>query len=415
MDPAEATRDRARSFVARALTVPPQDVGGLARDAASAPWSTVLREAGRPLHPLLGAAVVRLGLGVPPDVRATLDAAGRHAAIVALRRQSALHEALPALERAGLPPVVLKGFDVAHRFYDAPALRPMNDVDLWLPRGTLAKAAGVLGRLGWRPTWRGGSLAAQVAGGTLWLEHGTPPLLLEVHEAPGSLRATVPGALAAIRARSVRVQLGPTEALVLDVPDLLLHVALHTARHHRFFEAVLRLHDVACIVRRSAAGLDWDRIGDDARRLGTSGWLATTLAAAQLLFHVELPDGLWARWGVSEAPDLARAALPLAWSRWRTSANPESASMAASPVARWRGLATRLAAVVAHEGPTLEDRWLRLRLAAQVSAPAWWRALREGQFSGARADEMRRLGRASEALERALEAANARAAGSGDR
>src|SRR5580692_11564511 len=111
-----------------------------------------------------------------PD-RATLGDmadAFRMEAVLLLPRAVAL--AVRPLTDVGLEPVIFKGPAVAAR-YPRPGLRPMEDIDLLLPRADHARALTALAASGWR--------VVRAAGGdqydTVLAHDEVPSLFLELH------------------------------------------------------------------------------------------------------------------------------------------------------------------------------------------------------------------------------------------
>ena len=88
-------------------------------------------------------------LGIEDDLMPRLKGVYRHAWV---RNIELLHEtstAVAALERAGVPTLMLKGAPLALRSYSRPAARPMADLDVAVPKQRLAEAIRVLEAAGW--------------------------------------------------------------------------------------------------------------------------------------------------------------------------------------------------------------------------------------------------------------------------
>jgi hypothetical protein len=62
-----------------------------------------------------------------------------------------ISEVLKALGRSGIEAIILKGADFRHRLYADPAVRPMSDLDLLIPRSGLRQAQAILVQLGYLP------------------------------------------------------------------------------------------------------------------------------------------------------------------------------------------------------------------------------------------------------------------------
>lgn len=98
--------------------------------------------------------------GMPPAVGAALQA---HRAWLRVhgRRTALLREALPRLAAAlaGEPFVLLKGADYRHRLYPHPDLRPMDDVDILVPRERMDEVCARLASVGLRPGFPAGPVS----------------------------------------------------------------------------------------------------------------------------------------------------------------------------------------------------------------------------------------------------------------
>ncbi|MEM7707358.1 MAG: nucleotidyltransferase family protein [Pseudomonadota bacterium] len=79
-----------------------------------------------------------------------LQSADMTARVISARTRKNIDEVLGVLESAGLEPVVLKGADVAQRFYPEPHWRVMGDLDLLLPNDTGHEALRLLEAEGFR-------------------------------------------------------------------------------------------------------------------------------------------------------------------------------------------------------------------------------------------------------------------------
>ena len=102
------------------------------------------------LAPLLDSLLRRCVQHVPEPAAATLRALMLRHAAWHRARTDALHEVLSTFERQTIDALVLKGAALAWMVYQAPALRPMADIDLMVPRPAAPRAQEALRRLGFR-------------------------------------------------------------------------------------------------------------------------------------------------------------------------------------------------------------------------------------------------------------------------
>jgi Uncharacterised nucleotidyltransferase len=221
----------------------------------------VLAAADHRIGPLLwralGAADALDALGPDRALLGGMADAFRMEALLLLPRAVAL--AVRPLTDAGLEPVVFKGPAVAAR-YPAPGLRPMEDIDLLLPRGDHQHALTALGQAGWRVVRAGGGDHYDTA-----LRHDdVPSLFLELHYGleGTSQRVTAldPGAL---WARRQPLHCAGTPAYGLPLADELVVLAAHAGKPHHGFVRLMWIADLAMIVGDAADRgdpVDWDRV-----------------------------------------------------------------------------------------------------------------------------------------------------------
>ncbi len=210
------------------------------------------------LKPLLYA---QLGASpaLPPELRADWQAEHRVAALRAMLTRQELIDCANLLEAAGLAPIALKGAWLTRHAYPDPALRPMRDIDLLVPRdGVLAGHAALLAA-GYTELEPPEMPLAQV----VRLDKHMPPLLaprgtvVELHhrlwEPDGRLDHASPAQNeAALRSRAVCDDDG---LHYLAPHDTLAHLIVHAVYSHRLDCGPLLLPDIDFLVQ--AAPIDW--------------------------------------------------------------------------------------------------------------------------------------------------------------
>lgn len=242
-------RDPAPAAVGRALTS--------GADLALAVRAAAEHRIGPMLWRALGAADARDALGPERALLGGVADAFRMEAVLLIPRAVAL--AVRPLTDAGLEPVVFKGPALAAR-YPEPGLRPMEDIDLLLPRADHARALGALEGAGWTVARPAGSDRYDTA-----LRHpDVPSLFLELHYGleGTSQRVTAldPGAL---WARRTPVDCAGTAAFGLPPADELVVLAAHAGKPHHGFSRLVWIADLAMIVGDAAARgepVDWDAV-----------------------------------------------------------------------------------------------------------------------------------------------------------
>jgi hypothetical protein len=213
-----------------------------------------------PLRPVLGGAAD----------------AYRMEALLLLPRSVAL--AVSPLTGAGLEPVVLKGPAVAAR-YPEPGLRPMEDIDLLLPRSDHARALAALAEAGWR--------VARPAGPDLYdtaLTHAdVPSLFLELHYGLEGMSQRVTSLDAEELWRRRRpIDCAGTPAYGLPSAEELVMLAAHAGKPHHGFVRLVWIADLAMLAGDAAARgepIDWERV----REVAIAGRCRTVTGAALAL------------------------------------------------------------------------------------------------------------------------------------
>jgi putative nucleotidyltransferase-like protein len=288
-------------------------------DMARLDWPGLLRLARPSLHPLLARSLRQTGGWdrLPGQARVTLDRAARAAAVTDGIRRALVAATLRRLESAGIPAIGLKGFALGMTAYPDSALRPMQDVDLWIGPEHLDSAALALQALGYAGPAR---LAAQgpaaddsTRAAVRSLQHMAVPLLLELHATPASLASLGPAWSQRAWSRRKPVELEGVVAHVMHPEDQLIHLALHAARHHQFSSGLLPLVDLAFLLRVGPPE-DWDRLAADWAGLRVAPWVSLSLALARDLLGADVPErvaptDVVERWGGSAVEQMLAGSM----------------------------------------------------------------------------------------------------------
>lgn len=254
-------------------------------------WSSLVEEADR--HHLTPLTYRLLEDGPfadrpPAALRARLRSSYELAAFrnaVLLRRTE---EYAAALHRVGIPVILLKGIHLCRYVYPEPALRPMADVDLLVPRDRLAQVEQLFLDAGFGPVPR-----PDVEQFCTWSNHlaklykeGAP--VLEVHWTIERPTAPFLIDLEGLWARARPVKLGGARVHVLATEDLLLHLSLHASYHHRFDWSALRgLVDIDRVVAHCP--VDWKALAERANAWGAAAFVYTTLRLTRELLGTPVP------------------------------------------------------------------------------------------------------------------------------
>lgn len=260
-----------------------------------ATWTAVAREANRQgILPLLYARCRRLPDGtVPGPVAAAVRERYTRMAIASAMILRELELIADTLAVQDIPVLLLKGLHLAADVYDAPALRTMGDIDIMVPRDRLADTSRALADAGFQTT----DVADidDYCRTNNHLPRMAPPdgrgVGVEVHwtiELPTSPFDIQPADLWA-GARQLRVN--GRNVLVLSPEHLILHLCLHACYHHRFDHTPLKqLCDIAVVLRRYRAEVDWEVLVGMAERWGIQTFVRFTLLLTRELLGCELPD-----------------------------------------------------------------------------------------------------------------------------
>lgn len=219
---------------------------------------------------------------VPPAWR-TAATRRRHATIIVNGRLAGqLRRVLDAHMAAGIPAIPVKGLVLGETVYGDPTVRPSVDLDVLVRSSDLEASRAVLRELGFRQRSVHGFLAlVHEFHEPAWAYgEGAEQVRLELHRAlwDPNLYGL---AIDELWERAVPGELLGGPALLLSREDMLLHLAIHRSR------SALRLRwvcDVAELVRRDAATLDWAALENRAARAGarTAVWLVLDMSARLL-------------------------------------------------------------------------------------------------------------------------------------
>jgi hypothetical protein len=232
------------------------------------------------------------GAGSPVLKKAYYDSAGRNVALFA-----ALDEARAALAGAGIAPVAIKGADLATSLYPNVAVRPMNDLDLWVEPVEVDRAGEVLASLGYRPAQpeMTEGLTRAVKHARLWVRcEDAGAIDLHWSLVGGDADRRTPS-LGWFRARARGGRLDPTAHL--------LYLSAHmNLQHYDEKIPLLWLCDVYLLARDPR--IEWGSLFSAARSFGWEAALGATCDDTRTRLRAALPPAL-------ESLSRGRAPLPL--------------------------------------------------------------------------------------------------------
>lgn len=235
------------------------------------------------LGPLLHAGVSRKGLWdrLPSEVRAALAASSRRSALRNLKLYGELARSTRLLKAASIPSLALKGAFLARFAYPIPALRPMRDLDLLVPRSMAIAAFDALRLAGYVPMHHG--LPDSCLDGRLI---HLPPLrsptgiTVELHHRLAAPDPSRPGAddfEQRVWQRAIVRTVGQEEIRFPCAEDLLLHLCHHATIGHQFSLGPITMVDILYLV--DTTSIDWQ---DFLNNVHACQWQRCSLAPLHL-------------------------------------------------------------------------------------------------------------------------------------
>jgi Uncharacterised nucleotidyltransferase len=226
--------------------------------------------------------------GLPTAARDRLAAGSLAAQAKRLHAQRTLAVLSASLD---VPFLVMKGQVLAAHWYDEPALREFNDVDLLVEPRNFGRALDELSAAGFRPlatNWHG-FLEHQVAEIPLAFESSMVDLHWDV-VALGSSRREIRLPAQELLRRGESIELNGGRVLTLDPADTLLHLCINQglggARRLR------GLVDVDTVVR--SGRVDLPVLAERAHEAGAARLCSAVLQRARTMLHTPVPSAFLA-------------------------------------------------------------------------------------------------------------------------
>ena len=242
---------------------------------------------------------MRSGAGLAAD---HLRRARRQAAMWDLERDSVLLR----LERAGIPVLLLKGAALRVTSYRDSAERAFGDIDVLVPKESLAAAVAALAELGYAP-----ETEDRVR---LYLEHYHHLILskpdgfvVEVHWALVPVMSPLQLDSAAFwRDSRTLNRPGGVRTVVPSAHHMVLHLAQQNMEDG--FSQLRRLVDIDRVIS-ATADFDWDRLSIESKRMRVQAVVALALQLAQVLLGTAVPRGFVTGLGISSVARMHLALL----------------------------------------------------------------------------------------------------------
>lgn len=264
--------DDLQDFLLDLISTHRQVEGGRASQLDKEDWNLVLSMVRQHrLGPLLHWRLARekADVPVPEEVREALADTFKKATLRSLVIQRELLLLRQTLDRAGIPSIALKGAYLAFTVYPHPALRPLRDLDVLVPKDRALSAYQALIDSGYRrpKEYQGNPQACISVGKHLPpIRSASDQVKVELH-----VRLTNPGPVqtsnvdeSGLWERLIERNVAGQSLSYLSATDLLLHLIVHAVYDHRFDNGPLVLSDLSYLIRRTE--IDWSlfwRLADE--------------------------------------------------------------------------------------------------------------------------------------------------------
>jgi hypothetical protein len=226
---------------------------------------------------MLYTVLLAQGFTAPVEIVERLRSIHLAGVVDGAKRHHQFDQILDALTNAGIVVIPVKGVWLSESVYANIAMRGMSDMDLWIQKGDVDRALGILQTLGYQPGLsdinRPQELQDALLGETLLMKNGAP--FVEVHWrifAGQWLRHA-----ASIEERLIWERSLPWRGEMvrqLQPEDAFIHVAIHLAINHQMSMSALRtMLDLHML--RMKLKIDWNLVVDRAKtwRVATPMWL----------------------------------------------------------------------------------------------------------------------------------------------
>ena len=275
------TRHRGRSWVPTDRQARILRASLLDADAALADVDVATLDAGTlRLLPLLEEHLRRHGVDPPASFTEVRTRAWRDNEILFFEGA----RMLAVLAGDSIPALVLKGAPLALLSYDDPSLRPMNDVDLLVPRDAARPAIRLFMNHGWTPAYRNPESLVDFQHAVEF--ENADGFRCDLHwRVLAESRPDIDDA--AFWSGRMPMTLAGFETSTLNAADQLLHICVHAAAWTP--TAPARWIADAVLLLRKTPSLDWPRVIDQAERHDVIPPVREMLAYLRERFEAAIP------------------------------------------------------------------------------------------------------------------------------
>ncbi len=211
-------------------------------------------------------------------------------------RLKSLVEVLMVLNTAGIKVILLKGIHLVQFVHKDMGLRAMNDIDILVKKEDISKAVELLFQMGYGFVKKRRDAQEQSISIKELIkscDRHVPALGHPKGINKLDLHWTIPGSsfnvdTEGLWKRAITVEINGTSVLVLSLEDLLLHLSLHTAFHHKFNVGIKQLYDIATTINNHK--INWDKLKLRSYEWGTEKCLYLTLRFAKEILGARVPE-----------------------------------------------------------------------------------------------------------------------------
>ncbi|MBI1374445.1 MAG: hypothetical protein GC159_17145 [Phycisphaera sp.] len=255
----------------------------------------VRRAADEGLAPSLHAAITACDAAhvLPDPLVARVRQLATHCLAHNLAFGRAIDGILDAFRDRGVDVALLKGSHLITLSPHAARHRPMVDVDLLVPRASVAAATQRLDSIGYQqdaatPAWNDDVFGDDYHHAPVFVDPRTG-IPIELHHDLAPRYAPFALDVDAIWRRADTIRRNGRDVRVLAPDDLLLHLSLHAAFNHSLEVGVRPLVDIATVIDACGDDVDWPRLVDTATWCGGGKHVHLMLTLAADLVGAAVP------------------------------------------------------------------------------------------------------------------------------
>jgi hypothetical protein len=255
------------------------------------------------MGPLLGSWIESGRIGASVEIAEMLQLHLAHNRRRMTRLTAILRDTVEQLSNGNVSPLLLKGMDTASRYFPEPGVRPLSDIDMYIPINIISQAEQILSRLKYQRAPR-----TRAPYACDWIDphvSASPRTLTMVHEDDpwsidilGSLDKRVPtGARISFDSPLARARLTELpeigRAHVMPQPLLTLYLAVHFSQT-LLNATILRALELVLVIRRDVrlGTLDWEDLVRDAKEMGGLRFIYPALVFVEQLAPGAIPSGV---------------------------------------------------------------------------------------------------------------------------